>query len=59
MKKILYITDSLVIWGGLQRILVEKMNFLAEQYGYDIYMITSDQGDYVSPFPLSPLVLNA
>ena len=54
--KILYITDSLVIWGGLQRILVEKMNFLAEQYGYDIYMITSDQGDHVSPYPLSPLV---
>ena len=56
MMKILYITDSLVIWGGLQRILVEKMNFLAEQYGYDIYMITSDQGDHVSPYPLSPLV---
>ena len=54
--KILYLTDSLVIWGGLQRILVEKMNFLAEQYGYDIYMITSDQGDHVSPYPLSPLV---
>lgn len=54
--KILYITDSLVIWGGLQRILVEKMNFFAEQYGYDIYMITSDQGDHVSPYPISPLV---
>lgn len=54
--KILYITDSLIIWGGLQRILVEKMNFLAEQCGYDIYIVTSDQDNHVSPFPISPLV---
>lgn len=54
--KILYITDSIIIWGGLQRILVEKMNFLAEQCGYNIYIVTSDQDNHVSPFPISPLV---
>ena len=34
--RILYVTDALAIWGGLERILVEKMNYLAEEYGYEI-----------------------
>ena len=25
--RILYVNDALIIWGGLERILVEKMNF--------------------------------
>ena len=54
--KILYVTDSLVIWGGLQRILVEKANSLAEKCGYDIYIVTSDQGNHAIPYPLSSLV---
>lgn len=54
--RILYVTDALAIWGGLERILVEKMNYLAEEYGYEIYLSTSDQGDDPSPYLLSPKV---
>lgn len=40
-------------WGGTERILVDKMNYLADVYGYDVYMVTCNQGNHPIPFPLS------
>ena len=54
--KLLYIVDSMANWGGTERILVEKMNYLADVYGYDVYMVTCNQGDHPIPFPLSDKV---
>ena len=50
--KILYVFRSLAIWGGIERILVEKMNHLATEYGYDVYMLTADQGSHAVPYEL-------
>lgn len=50
--RILYIFRSLAVWGGIERILVEKMNYLSSVYGYDVYMITSDQGNHPIPYHL-------
>lgn len=47
--KILYLFRSLAIWGGIERVLVEKMNYLSIEYGYEIHMITTDQCAH--PFP--------
>ena len=44
--KIVYLYPSLAIWGGIERILVDKMNYLVRHYGYEVYMITSDQGQH-------------
>ena len=54
--RLLYVTDAITIWGGLERILVEKMNFFAEEYGYDVYLVTANQGSHDIPYPLSPKV---
>ena len=54
--RLLYITDALAIWGGIERILVEKANRFAENYGYDVYMITVNQGSHPIVFPLSEKV---
>lgn len=54
--RLLYVTDALAIWGGLERILVEKANFLAEKCGYDVHFITVNQGSHQVLFPLSPQV---
>lgn len=54
--RILYITDALAIWGGLERILVDKANYLAEHYGYQVSIITSEQGSRPVPYALSPKV---
>ncbi len=54
--RIVYINDALAIWGGLERILVEKVNELAERYGYEMFLLTANQGNHPIPFPLSPKV---
>ena len=38
--KVLYITDALAVWGGIERVLSDKMNYLVD-YGYDVYVVTS------------------
>ena len=50
--KVLYVFRSLAVWGGIERILVEKMNYLSQFYGYDVYMLTSDQGNHPVPYHL-------
>lgn len=50
--KILYVTDALAIWGGIERVLSDKMNYLVREYGYEVYVVTADQGDHPIPFPL-------
>lgn len=54
--KLVYLYHSLAIWGGIERILVDKMNYLVRHYGYEVYMITSDQGQHTVPYSLDERV---
>ena len=54
--KILYVFRSLAVWGGIERVLVEKMNHLVSMYGYDVYMVTADQGNHPVPYHLDKRV---
>lgn len=54
--KVLYITDAIVNWGGIERILVEKANYLVNNYGCDVHFITVNQGTHPIIFPLSEKV---
>ena len=54
--RILYVFHSLAYWGGIERILVDKMNYLASEYGYDVYMLTTAQGNHPIPYLLDPMV---
>ena len=54
--RLLYITDALAIWGGIERILVDKANYFADNYGYDVYLVTVNQGSHPILFPLSQKV---
>lgn len=54
--KILYVIDTIVNWGGLERVVVEKVNYLAENYDYEMHIVTVDQGCHPIPYPLSPKV---
>ena len=47
--KIAYIIDSLGSKGGAERILSEKMNYLATHYGYDVHVITCYQDPRITP----------
>lgn len=50
--KIVYLYSSLAVTGGVERVLVDKMNYLVNHYDYDVYMITSDQGQHPIPYQL-------
>lgn len=54
--RILYVFRSLAVWGGIERVLVEKMNYLSSVYDYDVYIITSDQGNHPIPYHLEDKV---
>lgn len=54
--RILYITDALAVWGGIERVLSDKMNYLVREYGYDVHIVTADQGAHPIPFPLDKCI---
>ena len=52
--KITYIIPSLEVKGGAERIVVEKANYLAEHFGYDVSIITlCHHNDAPITYPLS------
>lgn len=53
--KIVYLYSSLAIMGGIERVLIDKMNYLVD-HGYEVYMITSDQGKHIVPYEMDERV---
>lgn len=51
--RIVYVTDSLAICGGIERVLTDKMNYLTNDYGYDVVLMTLYQGPHKFPFALT------
>ena len=54
--KILYVFRALAIWGGIERILVDKMNYLSDVYGFEVFILTANQGKHPVPYALSDSV---
>lgn len=50
--KIIYLYDAIAIWGGIERILVNKMNSLVGQADYEVYIITSNHGSHPIPYAM-------
>ena len=50
--RIVYIYHSLAIKGGIERVIINKANYLAEKYDYDVYIITTEQGNNPIVYPL-------
>ena len=44
--KLLYITNQICGSGGLERVLAVKASYLAEKLGYDVHIITFNQGNH-------------
>ena len=54
--RIMYVNDAVAIWGGLERILVDKANCFADNYGYEVHIVTTNQGNHAVPYTLSSRV---
>ena len=50
--RIVYVTDTFTICGGIERVLTDKMNSLSKLFGYDVYLLTIYQGSHSFPFTL-------
>lgn len=51
IMRILYVTDALAVWGGIERVLSDKANALVRDYGCEVFVVTTDQGNHPIPFP--------
>lgn len=54
--KIVYVYPHFVDLAGTERVMIDKMNYLAEFYGYEVYMLTNEQGNHPISFSLYPTV---
>jgi hypothetical protein len=52
--RVVYYLPSLYIAGGLERVITGKANYLADQLGYEVTILTSEQQEREICYPLSP-----
>ena len=57
MMKLMYVEDSLAILGGVERVLVDKLNWLVEYGDYEVCLLTANQVDHPLVFSLHPKVM--
>ena len=51
--RLVYLTPSLYIAGGVERVLTLKANYLADHFDYDVTIVLTDGGDKPFFYPLS------
>jgi glycosyltransferase involved in cell wall biosynthesis len=56
MMRIVYVTDAFAVWGGMERVLADKMNALTGQYGWAVTLLTVNQGAHPLIYELNPEV---
>ncbi len=54
--KLLYIHSSIAVFGGIERVLVDKMNYFANLPDFEVFLVTFDQGSHSLSFPLDPKI---
>ena len=50
--RIVFVTDAFAVWGGMERVLTDKMNYLVTHFGYEVHLLTVNQGSHRAPFQL-------
>lgn len=56
--KIVYFFPQLARHAGTERVLIDKMNHLADHYGYEVYALTYEQGHLPLAYSLSEKVIH-
>ena len=55
--RILYVCDALAIYGGVERVLIDKSNWFVEYGGCEVCLLTINQGSHPICYPLHPKVI--
>lgn len=56
LMTIAYIYPAFINVGGADKIIINKANYMADRWGYEVYLITDSQNGLPPFFPLSPKV---
>lgn len=56
--KIVYVYPKFTALAGTERVLIDKMNSLANNFGYEVYVITHEQSGHPFAYPLSQKVVH-
>ena len=56
LMTIAYIYPAFINVGGADKIIINKANYMADHWGYEVYLITDSQNGLPPFFPLSPKV---
>lgn len=51
--KIIYVNRVFAVCGGFERVWTDKMNALSDILGYEVCLVTTDQGAHKFPYPLN------
>ena len=54
--KLLYVVSAVAAYTGLERVLVDKVNWFAGHSGYEVSLVTFEQGNHSLAYPLHPNV---
>ena len=54
--KLVYVAKVFAEWGGLERVWTDKLNALSGIPDYEVWLVTTDQGDHLYPYPFNPNV---
>lgn len=56
IMRILYLTGQIKYYGGIEKVLTLKLNYLSEQLCQDVFLLTYEQGNSPFVYPVSPTV---
>ncbi len=51
--RIVFSTDQIYNHGGLEKVMAEKANYFVEQFGYEVFIITTEQYHYKACYKLN------
>lgn len=55
--KVVFFFFSFANPGGIERVVTDRMNYMADHLGYEVHLVTYDQGCHSCAFPLSERVV--
>ncbi len=50
--RVFYIYRAIAHYRGMERIFVDKINYLVQMYGFDVWLVTADQGNHPLSYPI-------
>lgn len=56
--KLVFVYPNLTQKAGTERVIIDKVNYLAEKHGYEIALLTYEHGSHPIGYPISPKVIH-